>query len=83
MEDFESKAQDFERQADSAAFGWGLVGSKANAAELYENAANAYKLAKSCQLCSLGAGIAVFILRAMNATLLAVYMASTSLLRPS
>lgn len=47
MEDFESKAQDFERQADSAAFGWGLVGSKANAAELYENAANAYKLAKS------------------------------------
>eukprot|EP00246_Nothoceros_aenigmaticus_P008296 TRINITY_DN22873_c0_g1_i1.p1 TRINITY_DN22873_c0_g1~~TRINITY_DN22873_c0_g1_i1.p1 ORF type:complete len:290 (+),score=68.51 TRINITY_DN22873_c0_g1_i1:316-1185(+) len=47
MADFEFKAKEYERQADRATFAWGLLGSKGDPAELYENAANSYKLAKS------------------------------------
>ena len=43
------KAEDFERKASKKLESWGIFGSKhEDAAELFDKAANAFKLAKSC-----------------------------------
>ncbi|KAL3630541.1 hypothetical protein CASFOL_023525 [Castilleja foliolosa] len=48
MCDHLARAQDFESQAEKKLGGWGLFGSKhEDAADLFDKAANAYKLAKS------------------------------------
>lgn len=45
-----SKGDDFEKQAEKKLTGWALFGSKhEEAADLYEKAANCYKLGKSCK----------------------------------
>lgn len=49
MGDQIAKGQDFEAKADKKLTGWAIFGSKhEDAAELFEKAANSYKLAKSC-----------------------------------
>ena len=49
MADHIAKGEDFEKKAEKKLSGWGLFGSKhEDAAELYEKAANSFKLAKSC-----------------------------------
>lgn len=49
MGDQIAKGQEFEKKAEKKLTGWGLFGSKhEDAAELFEKAANCYKLAKSC-----------------------------------
>lgn len=49
MGDQIARAQEFEKKAEKKLSGWGLFGSKhEDAAELFDKAANAYKLAKSC-----------------------------------
>ena len=49
MSDQISRGEEFEKQAEKKLSGWGLFGSKyEDAAELFEKAANAFKLAKSC-----------------------------------
>lgn len=49
MGDQLARAQDFEQKAEKKLSGWGLFGSKYDdAADLFDKAANAYKLAKSC-----------------------------------
>lgn len=49
MADHISKGEEFEKKAEKKLSGWGLFGSKyEDAAELYEKAANSFKLAKSC-----------------------------------
>ncbi|KAL0401124.1 UNVERIFIED_CONTAM: Alpha-soluble NSF attachment protein [Sesamum latifolium] len=48
MGDHLARADDFEKKAEKKLSGWGLFGSKyEDAADLFEKAANAYKLAKS------------------------------------
>ncbi|GMH26373.1 hypothetical protein Nepgr_028216 [Nepenthes gracilis] len=48
MADQTARGEEFERKAEKKISGWGLFGSKyEDAAELYEKAANSYKLAKS------------------------------------
>ncbi|KAK4385267.1 Alpha-soluble NSF attachment protein 2 [Sesamum angolense] len=48
MGDYLARADDFEKKAEKKLSGWGLFGSKyEDAADLFEKAANAYKLAKS------------------------------------
>ncbi|XP_027335021.1 alpha-soluble NSF attachment protein 2 isoform X1 [Abrus precatorius] len=48
MADQLSKAEDFERKAEKKLSGWGLFGSKyEDAADLFDKAANSFKLAKS------------------------------------
>uniref|UniRef100_A0A7N0RF74 Alpha-soluble NSF attachment protein n=1 Tax=Kalanchoe fedtschenkoi TaxID=63787 RepID=A0A7N0RF74_KALFE len=48
MADHVARGDDFEKKAEKKLNGWGLFGSKyEDAAELYEKAANSYKLAKS------------------------------------
>uniref|UniRef100_A0A0C9S2T4 TSA: Wollemia nobilis Ref_Wollemi_Transcript_18615_1367 transcribed RNA sequence n=1 Tax=Wollemia nobilis TaxID=56998 RepID=A0A0C9S2T4_9CONI len=48
MADQEAKGYEFEKKADKKIQGWSIFGSKYDdAAELYEKAANSYKLAKS------------------------------------
>lgn len=50
MGDHLARAEDFESKAEKKIGGWGLFGSKyEDASELYDKAANAYKLAKSCK----------------------------------
>lgn len=49
MSDQIAKGQEFEKKAEKKLNGWGLFGSKyEDAGDLYEKAANCYKLAKSC-----------------------------------
>ncbi|XP_075484833.1 alpha-soluble NSF attachment protein-like [Primulina tabacum] len=48
MGDQTARAEEFEQQAEKKLGGWGLLGSKyEDAADLFEKAANAYKLSKS------------------------------------
>ncbi|GER50913.1 alpha-soluble NSF attachment protein [Striga asiatica] len=48
MGDHIARAEDFERRAEKKLAGWGIFGSKyEDAADLFDKAANAYKLAKS------------------------------------
>lgn len=50
MSDQISKGLEFEKKADKKLSGWGLFGSKyEDAGDLFEKAANCYKLAKSCK----------------------------------
>lgn len=50
MGDFIAKADEFEKKAEKKLGGWGFFGSKhEDAAELFDKAANSYKLAKSCE----------------------------------
>lgn len=49
MGDQLARAEDFEKKAEKKLNSWALFGSKyEDAADLYEKAANSYKLAKSC-----------------------------------
>lgn len=49
MADQLSKAEEFEKKAEKKLSGWGLFGSKyEDAADLFDKAANSFKLAKSC-----------------------------------
>lgn len=49
MSDHLARAEDFESRADKKLSGWGLFGSKyEDASDLFDKAANAFKLAKSC-----------------------------------
>lgn len=49
MADHLAKAEDFEKKAEKKLSGWGLFGSKyEDAADLFDKAANSFKLAKSC-----------------------------------
>lgn len=51
MADQIAKAEGFEKKAEKKIKGWGLFGSKhEDAADLYQKAANSFKLAKSCTL---------------------------------
>lgn len=53
MGDNRAKGVDFEKKAEKKLAGWGLFGSThkfEDAAELFEKAGNAYKLAKACEL---------------------------------
>lgn len=44
------KGEEFERKAEKKITGWGLFSSKhEDAADLYQKAANSFKLAKSCE----------------------------------
>lgn len=45
-----AKGEEFERKAEKKIKGWGLFGSKyEDAADLYQKAANSFKLSKSCE----------------------------------
>jgi len=49
MVDQLARAEEFEVKAEKKLTGWGLFGSKyEDAADLFDKAANSYKLAKSC-----------------------------------
>ncbi|KAF3325856.1 Alpha-soluble NSF attachment protein [Carex littledalei] len=49
MEDYAAKGDAFERKAEKKLAGWKLFGSKQDdAADLYDKAANQFKLAKRC-----------------------------------
>lgn len=49
MADQLSKGEEFEKKAEKKLSGWGLFGSKyEDAADLFDKAANCFKLAKSC-----------------------------------
>jgi alpha-soluble NSF attachment protein len=49
MADQLARAEDFEKKAEKKLSGWGLFGSKyEDAADLFDKAANSFKLAKSC-----------------------------------
>lgn len=50
MSDQIAKGLEFEKKAEKKLNGWGLLGSKyEDAGDLFEKAANCYKLAKSCK----------------------------------
>lgn len=50
MGDHEARGDDTERKADKKLSGWGLFGSKyEDAADLYDKAANFFKLSKNCE----------------------------------
>lgn len=50
MEDYAAKGDEFEKKAEKKLSGWNLFGSKQNdAADLYDKAANQFKLAKRCK----------------------------------
>lgn len=50
MADQLAKGEEFEKKAEKKLNGWGLFGSKyEDAADLFDKAANCYKLAKSCK----------------------------------
>lgn len=54
MGDQFARGEEFERKAEKKLTGWGLFGNKQDdAAELFEKAANCFKLAKSCKSLSL------------------------------
>lgn len=45
-----ARGEEFERKAEKKIKGWGLFGSKyEDAADLYQKAANSFKLSKSCE----------------------------------
>lgn len=49
MGDQITRAEEFEKKAEKKLSGWGLFGSKyEDAADLFDKAANSFKLAKSC-----------------------------------
>ena len=49
-EDYAAKGDEFEKKAEKKLAGWNLFGSKQNdAADLYDKAANQFKLAKRCK----------------------------------
>ena len=49
MGDQIARAEDFEKKAEKKLSGWGLFGSKyEDAADLFDKAANSFKLGKSC-----------------------------------
>jgi hypothetical protein len=49
MGDHEARGDDFEKKAEKKLTGWGLFGSKyEDAADLFDKAANSFKLAKNC-----------------------------------
>jgi len=49
MADHLARAEDFDSKAEKKLSGWGLFGSKYDdAADLFDKAANSYKLSKSC-----------------------------------
>lgn len=51
MGDQLARGEEFEKKAEKKLNGWGLFGSKyEDAADLFEKAANAFKLGKSCKL---------------------------------
>lgn len=51
MGDQIARAEEFEKKAEKKLNGWGLFGSKyEDAADLFDKAANSFKLAKSCIL---------------------------------
>lgn len=51
MGDQIARAEEFEKKAEKKLNGWGLFGSKyEDAADLFDKAANSFKLAKSCTL---------------------------------
>ena len=52
MGDNRAKGVEYEKKAEKKLTGWGLFGSThkyEDAADLYEKAGNAYKLAKACE----------------------------------
>lgn len=50
MSDQIARGLEFEKKAEKKLGGWGLFGSKyEDAGDLFEKAANCYKLAKSCK----------------------------------
>lgn len=50
MEDYAAKGDEFEKKAEKKLAGWNLFGSKQDdAADLYDKAANQFKLAKRCK----------------------------------
>lgn len=54
MADQLARAEEFEKKAEKKLTSWGLFGSKyEDAADLFDKAANSYKLAKSCHFCFL------------------------------
>lgn len=49
-----AKGEEFERKAEKKIKGWGLFGSKyEDAADLFQKAANSFKLSKSCEFSGL------------------------------
>lgn len=51
MGDQIARAEEFEKKAEKKIGGWGIFGSKhEDAADLFDKAANAYKLGKSCKI---------------------------------
>ena len=49
MGDQIARAEEFEKKAEKKLSGWGLFGSKyEDAADLFDKAANSFKLGKSC-----------------------------------
>lgn len=49
MGDQLARAEEFEKKAEKKLSGWGLFGNKyEDAADLFDKAANSFKLAKSC-----------------------------------
>lgn len=50
MGDHIARGEDFEKKAEKKLSGWGIFGSKhEDAADLFDKAANAFKLGKSCK----------------------------------
>ena len=50
MGDHETRGDDMEKKAEKKISGWGIFGSKyEDAADLYDKAANFFKLAKNCE----------------------------------
>jgi len=50
MGDHEARGDDFEKKAEKKLTGWGIFGSKyEDAADLFDKAANSFKLAKNCE----------------------------------
>jgi hypothetical protein len=50
MGDHEARGDDFEKKAEKKLSGWGLFSSKyEDAADLFDKAANSFKLAKNCE----------------------------------
>jgi alpha-soluble NSF attachment protein len=50
MGDHEARGHDFEKKAEKKLSGWAIFGSKyEDAADLFDKAANSFKLAKNCE----------------------------------
>lgn len=51
MADYAAKGDELEKKAEKKLTGWGLFGSKYDdAADLFDKAANQFKLAKNCKI---------------------------------